>query len=127
MTTNIERAAEVLTRWADSEGGLAAIARDYDGDLTGAAEALADDGQLMPDLPGPIGEIAAQRYGGNPDSRWIGYYDESGEYTTAGLIDAYPGEVWTPEGVRLIPESARQYAHALLSAAAYAEEHTDDQ
>ncbi|MGP5930305.1 hypothetical protein, partial [Corynebacterium glyciniphilum] len=68
-----------------------------------------------------IGEIAAQRYGGNPDARWIGYYDDSGERTVAGLIDAYPGEVDTPEGVLLTPDLTRQYALALLAAADYAE------
>ena len=49
--TNIDRAAEVLIHWADSEGGLAAIERDYDGDMAGAAEALADATPplLMPD------------------------------------------------------------------------------
>lgn len=53
MTTNIDRAAEVLIHWADSLGGMAAIERDYDGDLTGGAEALADAGLLAPDLPAP--------------------------------------------------------------------------
>ena len=51
--TNIDSAAEVLIHWADSLGGMAAIERDYDGDLTGGAEALADAGLLMPDLPEP--------------------------------------------------------------------------
>lgn len=86
-----------------------------------AARELDDAGHLMPDLPEPIGEIAAQRYGGNPDARWIGYYDDSGERTVAGLIDAYPGEVDTPEGVLLTPGLTRQYALALLAAADYAE------
>lgn len=49
-----DRAVEVLSQWADSLGGLAAIERDYDGDMVGAAEALADAGRLMPVLPEPI-------------------------------------------------------------------------
>lgn len=49
-----ERAAGVLSAWADSEGGLSAIARDYDGDLSGAAEALEAEGCLMPTLPEPV-------------------------------------------------------------------------
>lgn len=64
--TNQERAAEVLIDWADSEGGLTAIDDDYGGDMTGAAEALADAGLLMEDLPKPDskGRWATELFGG---------------------------------------------------------------
>lgn len=86
--TNIDRAAEVLIHWADSLGGLAAIERDYDGDMAGAAEALADATPplLMPDLPEPsvwvenevIDRAAALRavldlHPKSPGQRWVGF------------------------------------------------------
>lgn len=102
MTTNIDRAAEVLADWADSEGGLASIDRDYDGDMAGASEALADATPplLMPDLPETT-----------HDGTWELPSGESIRVSRNGI----------QAGTTRTPAEARSYALALLAAANYAE------
>lgn len=109
--TNIDRAAEVLSDWADSEGGLASIDRDYDGDLTGGAEDLADAGLLIPDLPEPT------RWKQNEEPEW-----DACETTISPV--GYEGRVLVEEEYdRWEASSAniRALALALLAAADYAE------
>lgn len=101
--TNIDRAAEVLIHWADSLGGLAAIERDYDGDLTGGAEALADAGLLMPDLPEPDNGYPEWLVGGVSISPVL----------NTGEVDIE----WEDRMLRLAPGQAL----AFLAAYAYAE------
>lgn len=94
---------------------------------TDAAQALADAGLLMPDLPEPMQPWAAERTGGTPGSRWYGYEDDGNDdgsevYNSHRYIDAYPEEVWIDGHVLLPPEDAKAYALALLAAAKLAEE-----
>lgn len=48
---NLERAEQVMYEWVDHFGGLTNLAEEYGGALDGLAEALAEAGLLMPDLP----------------------------------------------------------------------------
>ena len=109
MSTNIDRAAEVLADWADNEGGLSAIDRDYDGDLTGGVEALADANPplLMPDLPEPA----------EKDGR-IYFGDDGKTYALPdGRVAVLHGGWWS----YATAEELRTHALALFAAADYAE------
>lgn len=110
--TNIDRAAEVLADWADSEGGLSDIDRDYDGDLTGGAEALADATPplLMPDLPDPVTDNDGWVLWDSSSVTEAGYHPEKG--------------LWTYDDGRMVqdsPERLREVACIYLAAADYAE------
>lgn len=130
--TRIDEAAKTLTNWVDSEGGMEAIARNYDGDLTGAVEALGADGHLAPDLPEPDrtrsdldwrDEYADEWDSDNAPDMW-----RIGE-TWVGSLGVFPGAgrgvtVWADMGEPYEPISpyvARKMAYALLAAADYAE------
>lgn len=117
--TNIERAAEVLADWADSLGGLSAIDRDYDGDLTGGAEALADAGLLAPDLPAPdyTGSITAWM----DDDPVLTVTEHS--ILGVSLISEINEQGTGAAEINLTVEGARDLAAALLAAAAWAEKH----
>lgn len=106
--TNIDRAAELLIHWADSEGGLSAIDRDYDGDLTGGAEALADAGLLAPDLPEPTDP-------GIPE-----WEMPSNDHHAVSVGNHGTVRIWGDTS-GYTPAEARDLAAALLAAAAWAE------
>lgn len=94
------------------------------------ANELADAGLLMPDLPAPMQRGEAERTGATSGSRWYGYEDDSsddgsGMYSPHRYIDSYLGEVWVEGDVLLSPEDARAYALALLAAAQWAEEKSE--
>lgn len=110
MKNRIDEAAKTLTNWADSEGGLESVARNYDGDLAGAVEALDADGHLMPDLPEPTGYAGSEPYWGACDSeiRPLGY-----EKRVMCIDENGPWEATA--------QDVRELAYAFLAAADYAE------
>lgn len=113
--TNQERAEKVLADWADSEGGLTAIDDDYGGDMTGAAEALADASLLMLDLPKPDlkGGWKTEVIGGGK-----GFF----EVRTPGVVDFV-----SSAGVYSnTSEMIRREALRMLAAANLAEKSTDE-
>lgn len=119
--TRIDDAAKTLTDWADSEGGLESVARGYDGDLTGAVEALDDAGRLLPDLPEP--DVITPRTDTNPAP--IGLWSIGHPSVTGSPSN--PPVVFIDEHTDLPPDEARAYAYAIIAAADYAEGHTNDQ
>lgn len=119
--TNQERAAIALHRMQ----GDMSLSR-----CNALAQALADAGLLMLELPEPMQPWAAERTGGTPGSRWYGYEDDgnddgSGMNSPHRYIDAYPGEVWIDGHVLLSPEDAKAYALAILASANLAEKSTN--
>lgn len=107
MTTNIERAAEILEEWTDRSWGLAEDNADA------AAQTLADAGLLMPDLPEP-----------NEKGFWIPFEENQDEYfemwvSIPGSLKVDGSRRWRK---RLTPENARSIAFALLAAADHAEQ-----
>ena len=113
MTTNIERAAEVIDRWTQDGSELnSAVGSTYE-----IAETLADAGLLMPDLPAPEEVEEGKPY-------WYSdtYGIAVGRLTPGGrrnvlFWDSEPGGV-AYMGV----EGARELAYAMLAAAKLAEE-----
>lgn len=102
--SNLEKAEYVLYQWADSLGGLESIDREYGGAMDGAAQALAAEGLLAPDLPEPDG------------GSW---HTRSHTTTTAsnGLVHL----VDLGRNIALTPTEARDLALALMAAANHAE------
>lgn len=110
MTTNIERAAEVIRR-VDGNHTLGAGA---------LAEALADAGRLMADLPEPV--ITHLEDVGVDLPIW-----ETENYAV-GCLPGYGITIETPShGNPTTPEETRKVAYALLAAANYVEQEQDNE
>lgn len=98
---NIEKTREALEREVDQVGSLTALDEEYDGDLTGFAEALDEAGTEILDLPEPEGE-----------HWWVGdsTIHRSGQMVT--------WETFEGESVTVDIDEARKIAFALLAASA---------
>lgn len=106
--SNAQRcAAEILGQWADSLGGLTAIDRDFDGDLSGAVEELAEAGLLIPDLPESEEQDGLVHWGDQTNLAAI----------PGGHVETFNGS-WNPATA----EQLRDAAAAHLAAARYQEE-----
>lgn len=120
--TNIDRAADIIWRQSDAAQG---------GDA--AAQALAAAGLLAPDPVEPYAEGMTSGPRGigdidHPECRFAlfsvpGHPDAAAAYGDRVEIT----HTIVPDRRCYTPAQARDLALALLSAAAYAEEHTDDQ
>lgn len=110
--TNINKAAYHLSKWlpqCDMHGRLTTAIH--------AAQALADAGLLMPELPGP----------NDPQPCWVSLVgenaltgEEAREYVSVSK-SLGKSLVKTPEGRLLYPDEARTLALSLLAAANYSE------
>lgn len=110
MKNRIDEAAEVIAKHTEVLG--ASRFRQYDKAIL-AARALDTDGHLLPDLPEPDGN----------DGIWYLHRDvivHNGVGPCACIEDDHHIHVFKPE-------EGRAVAYALLAAANYAEEHTNDQ
>lgn len=104
MTTNIEQAVRILR----GEGMPDAEAHRY-------AQALADDGRLMPNLPRPMEVI---------NSDWAKFNDHI--EVSYGAVRVYFAGDFGEESESLTPAEAREQAAELLAAADYAEQEATD-
>lgn len=85
------------------------------------AKDLLDAGHLLPDLPKP--DVITPRTEITPDP--IGLWNTDHPSVTGS--PSIPPVVFVDEYTDLPPDEARAYAYAILAAANYAEEHTNDQ
>ena len=111
MTTNQERAQQIIAKWIDdnlpySEGHVWAD--------EAIAEALADAGLLMPDLPEP------RDIGGN-----IACFPRGVEVWPRRTVRVYLADDYWQGEARLTPQEARAYGEELIAAANHAEQEQD--
>ncbi|BDV25263.1 hypothetical protein CULCOIPH002_06160 [Corynebacterium ulcerans] len=100
---NLERAEQVMSEWVDSFGGLTNLDEEYGGALDGLAEALAEAGLLMPDLPEP-----------DDQGEWGDGYTVTGTDSEGFVHMSIPHRPHHPE-------RARRIAYGILAAADEAE------
>lgn len=113
MTTNIDRAAAIIAPWIEKEWG------HPEDNAESAADALADAGLLMPDIPEPD-DVDPER-----EATWVPhplvyavYAYKHGLYGTWNVaMDSAPSD--------LSPEDTRRLAYALLAAADHAKEESN--
>lgn len=107
---NRERAEQVMYGWVDSFGGLVNLDEEYGGALDGLAEALAEAGLLMPDLP----EVSSRN--GQAGLYGVEYAEDSNVYVeSSGAIYLEGVNYTSGEGVAVFadPCDARKAALAL--------------
>jgi hypothetical protein len=111
--TRIDEAAEVIAKHTEVLG--ASRMRQYDKAIL-AARTLDDEGHLLPDLPKP------DEHGEWSIDALVVRIDGINKHVCIEDVDPYEGQE-----VFMFPDEAREVAYALLAAAAYAEEHANDQ
>ncbi|ESU57457.1 hypothetical protein [Corynebacterium ulcerans] len=107
---NLERAEQVMSEYVDSVGGLTNLDEEYCGVLDGLAEALADAGLLMPDLP----EVSSRN--GQAGLYGVEYVKDSSVFVESSGAIYLEGVNYTSgegDAVFANPDDARKAALAL--------------